>query len=254
MAGQAFGRIQWQGKAHFVLSEGDAYRLITAAPYEAWQPTPTRIAAGEAELLAPVAPSKIIAVGLNYRSHALEMNMPLPSEPLLFLKPPTALAHPGQTVRWPPSAGRVDFEGELALVIGRTAQNLTPEKAMDHVLGFTLANDITARDLQMRDGQWARAKGFDGFCPLGPWVATALDWESFEFQTRVQGRLRQTGNLGDLIFALPEIVAFASQVMTLLPGDVILTGTPPGVGPLAAGDRVEIASRQIGTLTNFFAR
>jgi 2-keto-4-pentenoate hydratase/2-oxohepta-3-ene-1,7-dioic acid hydratase in catechol pathway len=253
-APQIFARLRWQGEIHFALKENDAFRLITAAPYADWKTANTLVPAGQAQLLAPVVPSKIVAVGLNYRSHALEMGMALPEEPLLFLKPPTALADPAQDIVWPPASARVDFEGELALVIGKLAKNISPQNAMDHVLGFTLANDITARDLQKKDGQWTRAKGFDGFCPLGPVIVTTMDWDCFEFQTLVNGACVQAGRLSDLIFPLPEIVSFVSQVMTLLPGDVIITGTPPGIGALNAGDKVQVAAEQIGVLENRIIR
>ena len=167
MALRCFVRLRYRDQIHFALKQNLGYQLITAAPYEAWETTSTIVSTHEAQLLAPVVPSKIVAVGLNYRSHALEMGMALPKEPLLFLKPPTALANPGQDVIWPKTSEQVDFEGELAMVIGRTTKNVSAAIAMEHVLGFTLANDITARDLQKKDGQWTRAKGFDGFCP-GP--------------------------------------------------------------------------------------
>lgn len=254
MDARCFARIRFQDKIHYALQKNDGYSLITGAPWEIWQDTEFQVSAQDFQLLAPVVPSKIVAVGLNYRSHALEMGMELPDEPLIFLKPPTALANPGQDIVWPPAAGQVDYEGELALVIGRVAKQVPVEKALDYVLGFTLANDITARDLQKKDGQWTRAKGFDGFCPLGPVVVTQLDWGQFELQTRLNDACVQTGKISDLIFSLPEIVAFISQVMTLLPGDVILTGTPPGIGTLQAGDRVQIIAKPIGSLENKLVR
>ncbi len=254
MAAQIFARVQWQDQAHFAIQEGTHFRLITAPPYETWDSTQTLIHMNDAQLLAPVVPSKIVAVGLNYRSHALEMGMELPSVPLLFLKPPTALANPGQVIHWPPASERVDFEGELAMVMGRTAKQISVSDAMSHVLGFTLANDITARDLQKIDGQWTRAKGFDGFCPLGPVLVTEPPTDTFEFKTLVNGTCVQVGKLTDLIFSLSEIVSFISHVMTLLPGDVIITGTPPGIGPLKVGDRVQIVSNQIGVLENTLVR
>jgi 2-keto-4-pentenoate hydratase/2-oxohepta-3-ene-1,7-dioic acid hydratase in catechol pathway len=250
VAATRFVRIACNHEIHHALQAEKTYQVITATPWEDWKATGSPVPVQEARLLAPVVPGKIIAIGLNYRSHALEMGMDLPQAPLLFLKPPTALADPGQDITWPPASERVDYEGELALVMGRKAKNITIEKAMESVLGFTLANDITARDLQKKDGQWTRAKGFDGFCPLGPAILTQLDWENFEFQTSVNEIPVQVGKISDLIFSLSEIVAFVSEVMTLFPGDVILTGTPPGIGPLKSGDRVAVAAAQIGKLEN----
>ncbi|NTV51936.1 MAG: fumarylacetoacetate hydrolase family protein [Candidatus Firestonebacteria bacterium] len=254
MSLKIFARISWKEKEHYALKEGDRFRIINSAPYELWEPTTTLVPAEEIHLLAPVKPSKIIAVGLNYRNHAQELNMQLPSVPLLFLKPPTAVANPEENIVWPLISTRVDFEGELAMVIGRKAKNVSITSAMDYVLGFTLANDITARDLQTQDGQWTRAKGFDGFCPLGPVLVTELDWNEFELKTYVATECRQSGKISDLIFSLPEILSFASQVMTLLPGDVILTGTPSGIGPLQTGEQVSITEKQIGSLKNQLIR
>jgi 2-keto-4-pentenoate hydratase/2-oxohepta-3-ene-1,7-dioic acid hydratase in catechol pathway len=206
-----------------------------------------------AELLAPVTPSKIVCVGRNYRDHVKEMGSDLPAEPLLFFKPVSALLSPGGVVRMPAVSARVDYEGELALVIGRRVRNLHEQDWRSAVRGYTLANDVTARDLQNKDGQWTRAKGFDTFCPVGPVVSDELDPESgLTLETRVNGELRQHGSTLDFIFPIPKLLAYITAAMTLEPGDLVLTGTPSGVGPLKSGDRVEITIPGLGTLTNTF--
>lgn len=200
--------------------------------------------------LAPVSPGKIICVGRNYAAHAKELGNDLPTEPLLFLKPPSAVIACGDTIQMPPESSRVDFEGELALVIGRRGRNIDEREALSHIAGFTCANDVTARDLQKKDVQFTRGKGFDTFCPLGPWLVTQLDLESATLETRVNGERRQFAPVSTMIFSVPYIVAYISRVMTLEPGDVILTGTPEGVGPLSAGDTVEVLIPEIGSLVN----
>lgn len=205
-----------------------------------------------AELLAPVTPSKIVCVGRNYRDHAKELGNEVPSEPLLFFKPPSSLLRPGGVVRMPKAAERVDFEGELALVIGKRAHKLNATDDWRGVVrGVTLANDISARDLQKKDGQWARAKGFDTFCPVGPVVSDELDLEGgVTIETRLNGELRQHGSTADFIFAIPELLRYITAAMTLEPGDLVLTGTPAGVGPMQAGDRVEVSMAGLGVLGN----
>jgi 2-keto-4-pentenoate hydratase/2-oxohepta-3-ene-1,7-dioic acid hydratase in catechol pathway len=209
-----------------------------------------------ANLLAPVTPSKIVCIGRNYREHAKELNHPIPSEPLIFLKPPSAVLAPGGKVLRPTSLSqRVDHEGELGVVIGKRCRLLRDgDDVRDYVLGYTCVNDVTARDLQNKDGQWSRAKGFDTFCPIGPLVVSGLDpWKGVRVQTRVNGQMRQDGNTIDFIFPLDAIIRFISQVMTLEPGDVIATGTPAGVSPLNAGDLVEVTVEGVGTLSNTVA-
>jgi 2-keto-4-pentenoate hydratase/2-oxohepta-3-ene-1,7-dioic acid hydratase in catechol pathway len=201
-------------------------------------------------LLPPCAPSKIVAVGRNYREHAAELGHDLPAEPLLFLKPSTALLAPGGTILLPRASERVDYEGELGVVIGRPARRVPISRALDYVLGYTCVNDVTARDLQRRDVQFTRAKSFDTFCPLGPCIATGLRPEDLVVETRVNGVLKQSAPVSRMIFGVAELVGFISQIMTLLPGDVIATGTPEGVGPLAAGDEVTVSIEGIGRLTN----
>jgi 2-keto-4-pentenoate hydratase/2-oxohepta-3-ene-1,7-dioic acid hydratase in catechol pathway len=201
-------------------------------------------------LLPPVEPSKIVAVGRNYAEHARELGNETPSEPIIFLKPPSALLPPNGTIVRPPQSQRVDFEGELAIVIGAQARNVPRARWREFVLGFTCANDVSARDLQKKDVQFTRAKSFDTFCPLGPCIETELDPSSLALTTRVNGEVRQNGNTGQMVFGCDVIVEFVTSVMTLLPGDVILTGTPSGVGPLAAGDIVEVEIEGIGVLRN----
>jgi 2-keto-4-pentenoate hydratase/2-oxohepta-3-ene-1,7-dioic acid hydratase in catechol pathway len=207
-----------------------------------------------ATLLPPVTPSKIVCVGRNYRDHAKELGNDVPTEPLLFFKPPSSLLAPGGVVRMPAASARVDFEGELALVIGRRTSKLAPHADWRSIVrGYTVANDVTARDLQKTDGQWTRAKGFDTFCPVGPIVSDEVDPNAgVALETRVNGQLRQHGSTLDLIFSIPALLAYISAAMTLEPGDLILTGTPAGVGPLAPGDRVDVAIAGLGVLTNTF--
>jgi 2-keto-4-pentenoate hydratase/2-oxohepta-3-ene-1,7-dioic acid hydratase in catechol pathway len=208
-----------------------------------------------AHLLAPVTPSKIVCVGRNYREHAQELGNAVPAEPLLFFKPPSCLLSPGGVVRLPGAAGRVDFEGELALVVGRRARNLPPNANWrETIRGCTVANDISARDLQKKDGQWTRAKGFDTFGPIGPIVSDELDLDAgVALETRVNGELRQQATTADLIFPIPALLSYVTAAFTLESGDVILTGTPSGVGPLQPGDRVEVSIPGLGTLTNTVA-
>jgi 2-keto-4-pentenoate hydratase/2-oxohepta-3-ene-1,7-dioic acid hydratase in catechol pathway len=204
-----------------------------------------------AELLPPVTPSKIVCIGRNYRDHVKELGHELPLEPLFFLKPPSSLLKPGGVVRMPAISARVDYEGELALVIGRRVRHLKPEDWRSALRGLTLANDVTARDLQTRDGQWTRAKGFDTFCPVGPLVSDELDLEAgLTIATRVNGELRQQGSTLDFIFPVPQLLAHITAAFTLESGDLVLTGTPSGVGPLQAGDRVEVSIPGLGVLAN----
>jgi 2-keto-4-pentenoate hydratase/2-oxohepta-3-ene-1,7-dioic acid hydratase in catechol pathway len=207
-----------------------------------------------ADLLPPVTPSKIICVGRNYRDHAKELGNEVPAEPLLFFKPPSSLLKPGGIVRMPAASARVDFEGELALVIAKRATKLAPDADWRSVIrGYTLANDVTARDLQKKEAQWTRAKGFDTFCPVGPFVSDELDPEAgLTIETRVNGELRQQGSTLDFIFSIPSLLSYITAAITLEPGDLILTGTPAGVGPLKAGDCVEVSIPGLGTLTNTF--
>jgi len=206
----------------------------------------------DATLLAPVRPSKIVCVGRNYREHAAELGHEVPSEPLIFFKPPSSLLAPGQNIRRPRVSQRTDYESELGVVIGKTCYKLSAEEdARPYILGYTCLNDFTARDLQNKDGQWTRAKGFDTFCPVGPLVTDEIDpWAGVGVETRVNGELRQQGNTRDFIFPLDVILRYISQAMTLFPGDLIATGTPQGVGPVVAGDVIEVSVEGVGTLRN----
>lgn len=197
-----------------------------------------------------LVPSKIIGIGVNYRAHALEMGKGLPAEPLMFLKPRSAMISDGAAIERPAGYERVDFEGELGVVIGTRTRGISRERALEAVLGFVCVNDVTVRDLQKRDGQWSRAKGFDTFCPIGPSIVAGLDPSNLRLTTRVNGELRQDSSTSDLIFGVPELIAFASAHMTLEPGDVISTGTPAGVGNLSPGDTVSVEIEGIGVLTN----
>src|SRR4029077_18461202 len=206
----------------------------------------------EARLLAPVRPSKIVCVGRNYREHAAELGNEVPAEPLIFFKPPSSLLAPEQQIRRPKFSQRVDFEGELAGVVGRTCYKAGPdEDVRPYILGYTCLNDVTARDVQKNDSQWTRAKGFDTFCPVGPLVTDEIDpWAGVSVETRVSGEIRQQGNTRDFIFPLEVIIRYITQVMTLFPGDVIATGTPKGVGPVVAGEVIEVSVEGVGTLRN----
>jgi 2-keto-4-pentenoate hydratase/2-oxohepta-3-ene-1,7-dioic acid hydratase in catechol pathway len=197
-----------------------------------------------------LVPSKIVGIGQNYRAHAVEMGKGIPDEPLMFLKPRSALIGDGDPIERPPGYERVDYEGELGVVIGRRARRVARATALDVVMGFVCVNDVTVRDLQKRDGQWTRAKGFDGFCPLGPRIVAGLDPSDLRITTRVNGAVKQASSTSDLIFDVPTLIAFVTEHMTLEPGDVISTGTPAGVGNLAVGDVVEVEIAGIGVLRN----
>ena len=235
--------------------EGEQVRLLDAAPWAGLREVGTDLPLDGALLLPPCEPTKIVCVGLNYRAHAAEMGKELPAEPLLFLKAPSALLPPGGEVVLPRQSQRVEHEGELAMVIGRRAREVPVSHALEHVLGYTCADDVTARDIQRQEKVYARAKGFDTFCPVGPWLETEVaDPQGLALVLRVNGEVRQRGSTGDMIFTVAEVIAFISSVMTLEPGDLILTGTPPGVGPLAPGDAVEVEIAGIGTLRHGVAR
>lgn len=215
------------------------------------QLTDTQHQLADVRLLAPVLPrSKVVGIGRNYAAHAAEMGGEPPAEPLMFLKPNTSVIGPGDPVFYPRQSTNVHFEGELAVVIGRICRDVAPERVKEVIYGFTVGNDVTARDLQKSDVQFTRAKSFDSFCPLGPWIETDLDTSDLRVQTHLNGEVRQDGSTKDMVFDVPALVAYISSVMTLLPGDVILTGTPEGVGPMEVGDEVEVTITGIGSLTN----
>jgi 2-keto-4-pentenoate hydratase/2-oxohepta-3-ene-1,7-dioic acid hydratase in catechol pathway len=255
---QRFYRIQHEGVPRHAVenavgNDGNgAWRLVEGDIFGSWTPGP-EIAAADRQLLPPVMPSKIVAVGLNYKDHAAEVGKPLPAEPLLFLKPSTAVIGPGDFIVIPDVAGRVDHEAEMGVVIGRRAWQVPEDEASQYVFGITCVNDVTARALQARDVQYTRAKGFDTFAPVGPCIATGLPYDSADGLTVegwVNGARRQSSSTRELIFPVPALIAFITSVMTLLPGDIITTGTPSGIGPLAAGDRVTIKVEGVGELTN----
>ena len=223
---------------------------IDGHPFAPFQAVGDPLPLAGVRLLAPVLPSKVLGFGRNYAEHAKELGNEVPDIPVVFLKPSTAVIGPGDPIFYPALSKEVHFEGELAVVIGRLCREVPIERVPEVVLGFTCANDVTARDLQRSDNQWARAKGFDTFCPLGPWIDTDVDPAKLVIRTRVNGDLRQDGTTADMMRGVAECVAFVSAAMTLLPGDVILTGTPAGVGPITAGDEVAVSIEGIGTLTN----
>jgi len=225
-------------------------REIAGGPFDGVQATGVVHRLEEVRLLAPVSPGKIVAVGLNYKDHAKEMGKQIPEEPLLFLKAPSALNHPGGDIVYPPQSKRVDYEAELAVVVGRTAKNVKARDAAAYILGYTCINDVTARDLQVKEVQYTRAKGFDTFAPIGPWIETDLEPSALPVRCLVNGEVRQDGNTREMGATVPRLVEFISAVMTLFPGDVIATGTPPGVGPLRVGDEVTVEVGGVGALVN----
>jgi 2-keto-4-pentenoate hydratase/2-oxohepta-3-ene-1,7-dioic acid hydratase in catechol pathway len=246
-----FMRVHWAGEARWLLAHEDGLFWLEGSPFTRWRRSIEVSSLAGMRVLPPCTPTKIVAVGVNYRSHAEEMESRLPPEPLLFLKPPSSVVGHREGIRYPRSQStRVDYEGELGLIIGRRSKRLAAERALECVLGYTCANDVTARDLQRRDGQWTRAKGFDTFCPLGPVISTGLDPGNLVIRTRLNGELRQEASTSEMIFSAQALVTAISWVMTLEPGDVVLTGTPNGVGELHPGDVVEVEIEGVGTLTN----
>ena len=245
-----FVRIQYNNTITYGLLEHETIRLIAGDPFSGYKPTDKEIPLKSVRLLAPCEPSKIVAVGVNYMDHAAEFKKEPPKEPLLFLKPSTAVLDPFEPIRLPARSRRVDYEAELAVIIKKRAVKISPEEAPEFVLGYTCINDVTARDLQKEDGQWTRAKGFDTFAPLGPWIVTDLDPGRLKIESYLNGERRQSASTAQLIFDVPALVSFISQVMTLLPGDVIATGTPAGVGAMKSGDLIEIVIDGIGRLAN----
>jgi 2-keto-4-pentenoate hydratase/2-oxohepta-3-ene-1,7-dioic acid hydratase in catechol pathway len=250
---QRYVRVQSKtGQLHYGLLQPDrSVKVLDAPPWLQGQPADVELSATEYTLLAPCAPSKVVAVGKNYVQHAVEMGGDLPSEPILFIKPSTTVTSAGATIFYPPQSQRVDYEGELAIVIGERCSHVTQEQAPSKIWGYTIANDVTARDLQKLDGQWTRAKGFDSFCPLGPWIVRELS-PGAQLQTFLNDQEEpvQSASIDEMIFSPDHLVAYISHIMTLLPGDVILTGTPAGVGPMAIGDRVKVEVQGIGALEN----
>jgi 2-keto-4-pentenoate hydratase/2-oxohepta-3-ene-1,7-dioic acid hydratase in catechol pathway len=247
-------RFAHDGKNRYGTLEKDSIRVLRGSPFGRITETGEVLAADTVKLLAPCVPSKIVAVGVNYKSHALEMHSQLPREPLFFLKPPTAVIGPDDRILYPPSSKQVDYEGELGVIIGKNTRNISREQVRRYILGYTCFNDVTARDLQRIDVQWTRAKSFDTFAPVGPWIETDFDDTCARIETLVNGRVVQSGNTSDMVFAVPELVSFISEVMTLFPGDIVATGTPGGIGPMQPGDTVEIKIEGIATLRNYLVK
>ncbi len=235
---------------HFAVLAGESVRILENDPWLSTELHEGKISREDVTLIAPVVPTKILAIGRNYAAHAKELGNVVGDVPLLFSKPPSSVVGPDDAIVLPPESERVDHEGELAIVIGRRCRRVPRERWRDVVLGFTCANDVTARDIQKRDVQFTRGKGFDTFCPIGPWIETELDPSDVRVTTRVNGELRQDGRTSDLAFPVPYLIEFVSACMTLEPGDLILTGTPEGVGPLTHGDVVEVEIEGLGNLTN----
>ena len=249
-----FIRYHYQGKEEYGLLESeDRIRRISGDPFSGYQPAGGWVSLADIKILPPCRPSKIIALGLNYRDHAREFNLELPSEPLIFMKPPSAVIAANEKIMVPAMSRQVDYEAELAVVIGRTCRNVSRDEAFAYILGYVCLNDVTARDLQTKDGQWTRAKSFDTFCPIGPCLVTEIDSGDLAVQSFLNGELRQSSRTSQLIFSVPELVGFISRVMTLYPGDIISTGTPSGVGPMKAGDTIEIRVEKVGRLINTVA-
>jgi 2-keto-4-pentenoate hydratase/2-oxohepta-3-ene-1,7-dioic acid hydratase in catechol pathway len=243
-------RILHEGAPRYAAEREGQWRLVDGDVFGRFTRGGAEIDGATAKLLAPVSPSKIVCVGLNYKDHAAEQQKPLPPEPLLFIKPSTSVIGPGAAIEAPAWAGRVDHEAELGVVIGRVTRDVPAVRAYDHILGLIAVNDVTARDLQNKDGQYTRCKGFDTFAPIGPCIAVGLDGRDLAVQAFVNGTMRQNSRTRELIFTIPELVEFISSVMTLLPGDIISTGTPSGIGPIRPGDSVTVHVEGVGALTN----
>ena len=246
-------RFLYQNTPRYGRLVNDQVQMINGIPFDKVETSGLSMNRDKVEFLAPVAPSKIVAVGLNYRDHAEELGMALPKEPVLFLKPPSSVIGPGQSVVYPKGTQHVDYEAELAVVIGKETSHVRADEAKEHILGFTCANDVTARDLQKLDGQWTRAKSFDTFCPLGPHIETDVDPLALGIRLLQNGAVKQDSSTGQMLYDVFELVCFISRVMTLEAGDVILTGTPPGIGPVEIGDVIEVQIDRIGSLKSLIA-
>ena len=247
-----FARVRTRDGIHYIVVDGETARLMNGDPLGDWKETGKTLPLAECELLAPCVPSKIVAVGLNYADHIDEMKHDdVPDDPVIFIKPDTCALDPGQPIVRPPASERVDYEAELAVVIGRTCRNITAAEADDYILGYTVLNDVTARDLQKKDGQWTRGKGFDTFAPMGPWIETEFDpSRPMRIRSIVNGEIKQDSTTNLMIRQPQALIAFISQVMTLKPYDVIATGTPAGIGPVVRGDTVTIEVEGIGSISN----
>jgi len=240
--------------AEYGILSGGAIQAIEGEPFDSITPTDRHYQLSEVKLLSPCTPTKIVALGLNYHKHAKELNAPVPNAPLIFLKPSTAVIGTEANIIYPAASNRVDYEAELAVVIKKPVWRASIKDALDYVLGYTCFNDVTARDIQKQNGQWTRAKSFDTFAAVGPCIETELDPGNVALETHLNGKLKQQGNTSDLIYSIPELINFISHVMSLLPGDIIATGTPSGIGPMYPGDTVEIKIGGIGTLRNYVVK
>ena len=241
----------WDGnKVSYGSLEDDIVWPIEGDVYGDYSLSSKSLALKEVQLLAPCEPTKIICIGLNYHDHAKEMNLPVPKYPVVFLKPPSSVTGPGTNIIYPKQCTRMDYEAELAIVIGSVTKNIEPEDALDNVLGYTCANDVTARNLQPKDGQWTIAKSFDTFSPIGPYIVTDISPDNLNVKLLLNGEIKQSSNTSQLMFSIPFIISYLSKVMTIFPGDIIITGTPAGVGPMEPGDTVTVEIENIGKLTN----
>lgn len=243
-------RFKTDKEIYYGIPDGEIVRVMEGDLFNGLRETSKTFIRRDIKLLPPVEPSKIVAIGVNYRNHAVEMGHEIPKEPLIFLKPSTAVIGHNDFINYPLSSQRVDYEAELAVIIGKKACKVPEERAHEFILGYTCGNDVTARDLQKQDGQWSRAKGFDTFAPVGPKIVTDIDPSNLKIESYLNGELKQSSSTSNLIAPVPRLVSFISSVMTLLPGDIILTGTPSGIGPMKDGDLIEVKIEKIGTLKN----
>ncbi len=241
----------YKRKEYWGMLEGENIKVVSGEPFKNIKPAAKSIKLCEIRFLPPAKPTKIILVGLNYREHARELNMPFPKEPLIFLKPPTSLIGHNDTIVYPSSVSQLDYEAELAIVIKKQGKNIKFKDVPEYILGYTCLNDVTARDLQRKDVQWTRAKSFDTFCPAGPWLETKIEPDRLNIRSYLNGRLKQNSNTREFIFSSNKLVSFISRIMTLYPGDIISTGTPSGIGPMKKGDKIEVEIEGIARLTNY---
>ncbi len=249
-----FVRFLVGGRTAYGVLQGDSIEELSGDIFGPLTPLKRFHALSKVKLLAPCSPSKVIAVGLNYRDHAKELGFSIPENPVLFLKPPTAVIGPADFIKYPAMSRQVDYEAELCIVIKDRVSNIPPAQARGHILGYTCANDVTARDLQKKDGQWTRAKSFDTFCPVGPWIETGLNPDDLQIEAYLNNERKQSSRTSQFVFPLNDLVSFISQVMTLEPGDLIITGTPAGIGPMQPGDEIEVKIEGIGSLKNKVVR
>lgn len=245
-----YARILLQDKVRYAVIEGDKARLIEGTVFGEFELTDKVYPLSSVRLLAPSEPSKVVCVGLNYAEHARETNMPVPDEPILFIKPATSVIGPGEAIIYPKMTKRMDYEAELGAVIKKQMKNVSPAESRNYLLGYTCLNDVTARDLQRKDGQWTRSKSFDTFCPIGPWVVDDIDPNNVDIELYLNGKRCQASNTKEFVFKMEDLLSFISRVLTLLPGDVVATGTPSGIGPMKRGDQVEVRIQGIGGLKN----